>query len=208
MSVYGGLNELDFWGCAALELGGNLLKQFPLEIFSFYSVYRQPALGFYSRRRTLPSLVLHLSFSPPLSSFHLAEISIPPKPISPESLKRWKDKEKKGDKREKCSVTTLPLWDCPWKSLGMREMGERIREREGYRKEVFKWGTGNRCGASYLTHTNTGERTHTHTHTHTNTKPSEVWNVVRPLHIFAPVLSWRHSSLLAFSVIHSQSLPP
>lgn len=37
-------------------------------------------------------------------------------------------------------------------------MGERIREREGYRKEVFKWGTGNRCRTSYLTHTNT----HTH----------------------------------------------
>ncbi len=30
MSVYGGLNELDF---GALELGGNLLKQFPLDIF-------------------------------------------------------------------------------------------------------------------------------------------------------------------------------
>ncbi len=73
-------------------------------------------------------------------------------------------------------------------------MGERIRKREGYRKEVFKWATENRCGTSYLTHTNTGEPAHTHT----NTKPSEVWNVVWPPQIFAPVLSWRCSSLLAF----------
>jgi len=77
------------WG-AALEIGGQFVKAiFSGDIFIHLfldSIYCHP--DFYSNRCILPSLILRLLFSPPLSFFHLAEISIPPKPISPENLKR------------------------------------------------------------------------------------------------------------------------
>lgn len=60
----------------------------------------------------------------------ITEVSVLSKsPISPESWKRWKDKNKKRDKRGRCWVTRLPHWECPWKSLGMGEMDETENDR-------------------------------------------------------------------------------
>ena len=76
-----------------------------------------------------------------LSFLYQVVVSISPNPFPPECLKRWKDKEKNGDKRGEGYVTTLPLRDCSWKSLGMGEIGtgeETQKEKGDHEKRFFK----------------------------------------------------------------------
>lgn len=85
------------------------------------------------------SLVLSHMLS--LSFLYQVVVSISPNPFPPECLKRWKDKEKNGDKGEEGYVTTLPLRDCSWKSLGMGEIGtgeETQKEKGDHEKRFFK----------------------------------------------------------------------
>ncbi len=75
-----------------------------------------------------------------------------------------------------------------------RDGGENKRTRR-VQKRGFQMSNGEPVWNFIF---NTHKHRWARTHTHTNTKPSEVWNVVWPPQIFAPVLSWRCSSLLAF----------
>lgn len=89
------------------------------------------------QRKALPFPCVCVSQT--LSFFTKVVVSISLKPFfSNECLKRWKDKEKNGDKREEVCVTTLPLWDCSWKTFGMGEMGtEKETEKEGENEKNF-----------------------------------------------------------------------
>lgn len=61
------------------------------------------------------------------------------------------------------------------KEFGDERDGGENKKMRGVQKKVFKWAMGNRCGTSYLTHTNTGEPAHTHTQIQSPVR-SEMWS--------------------------------